>query len=206
MISNVSTQLPPLLAPKVEPRAESKGVKVAPAPEKTAKIGEVSKEQQSQIDKLKKIDQEVRAHEQAHKNAGGQFAGSASFTYTVGPDGKRYAVGGEVSIDTAKVEGDPEATIAKLNVVISAALAPAKPSGQDRKVAAAAVAARNQARAELVSKKKEEEQQEVSKNSSSFDINDFGDVAASSIEKAYADGNGLGQNNNLVGQTISIAS
>ncbi len=205
MISNVSTQLPPLLAPNGEPNAEPKGVKVASAPEKTAKIGEVSKEQQSQVDKLKKIDQEVRAHEQAHKNAGGQYAGSASFTYTVGPDGKRYAVGGEVSIDTAKIEGDPEATIAKLNVVISAALAPAKPSGQDRKVAAAAVAARNEARAELTSKKKEE-QEEVSESDTSFDINDFGDVAASSVEKAYANGNDLSQNNASIGLTISIAS
>ena len=30
------------------------------------------------------------------------------------------------------IEGDPEATLAKLDVVISAALAPAKPSAQDR--------------------------------------------------------------------------
>ncbi|MEQ9335590.1 MAG: putative metalloprotease CJM1_0395 family protein, partial [Miltoncostaeaceae bacterium] len=30
-----------------------------------------------------------------HAAAGGQYAGAPSFTYQTGPDGKRYAVGGE---------------------------------------------------------------------------------------------------------------
>uniref|UniRef100_UPI003F69C99B putative metalloprotease CJM1_0395 family protein n=1 Tax=Pseudemcibacter sp. TaxID=2943293 RepID=UPI003F69C99B len=47
------------------------------------------------------------------------------------------------------------ATIAKMDVVIAAALAPAEPSSQDRKVAATAVTTRNQARAELLSQRKE---------------------------------------------------
>ena len=56
----------------------------------------------------------------------------------LGPDGNRYAIGGEVSIDVAPVDGDPEATIAKMEIVKAAALAPAEPSAQDRKVAAIA--------------------------------------------------------------------
>ncbi|PCI47940.1 MAG: hypothetical protein COB49_06555 [Alphaproteobacteria bacterium] len=111
--------------------------------------GQLTDAEKEQVAKLKKIDQEVRAHEQAHKNAGGQFTGSASFGFVVGPDGRRYAVSGEVPIDVAPVEGDPRATIAKMQVVVAAALAPAKPSGQDRQVAAQAATMRAEAQAEL---------------------------------------------------------
>ncbi|WP_083901250.1 putative metalloprotease CJM1_0395 family protein [Azospirillum sp. B4] len=96
--------------------------------------------QQQQVDKLKTVDRSVRAHEAAHKAAGGPYAGSASYTYTTGPDGQRYAVAGEVKIDIGTVQGDPQATVAKLETVRRAALAPADPSGQDRAVAAQAEA------------------------------------------------------------------
>ncbi len=112
--------------------------------------GQLSDDERAVIEQLKKVDQEVRAHEQAHKNAGGKFAGAASFGFEVGPDGKQYAVSGEVPIDIAPVEGNPEATIAKMNTVAAAALAPAKPSGQDRQVAAQAAAIRAEAQSELI--------------------------------------------------------
>ena len=70
-------------------------------------LAQLTAEEKVIVEKLKKIDQEVRAHERAHKNAGGQFAGSASFGFELGPDGRRYAVSGEVSIDIAPVDGDP---------------------------------------------------------------------------------------------------
>jgi hypothetical protein len=94
-------------------------------------------------------DREVHQHEQAHARAGGAQAGSPSFSYQTGPDGKRYAVSGEVPIDTAPVPDDPEATIAKMSVVISAALAPASPSMPDRRIAAQAASTRLEAIAEL---------------------------------------------------------
>jgi len=104
--------------------------------------------------KLKSRDQEVRRHEQAHlAAAGGLAAGGASFSYKTGPDGKRYAVGGEVNIDTSPVPGDPNATIHKAQQIRRAALAPADPSPQDRTVAASASAMEIQARRDL--KKKE---------------------------------------------------
>ncbi|MDZ5648387.1 putative metalloprotease CJM1_0395 family protein [Nitrospirillum sp. BR 11828] len=96
--------------------------------------------QQQQVDKLKVVDRSVRAHEAAHKAAGGPYAGSESFTFTTGPDGQHYATAGEVAIDIGSVQGDPQATIAKLETVRRAALAPADPSGQDRAVAAQAEA------------------------------------------------------------------
>ena len=153
MISNISTQLPPLASSKAETHSAS-GEKDVHAKTNDFKLDD---EKQSEVNRLKEIDREVKAHEAAHKNAGGKYAGSASFSYTVGPDGNRYAVGGEVPIDVAPIKGDPEATLAKLDVVIAAALAPSKPSAQDRKVAASAIAARNQAQAELSEKKRLEE-------------------------------------------------
>ncbi|WP_324197256.1 putative metalloprotease CJM1_0395 family protein [Marinobacter sp. CA1] len=91
-----------------------------------------------ELTKLKARDREVRAHETAHQSVGGQYAGAPSYTYQRGPDGAQYAVGGEVSIDIAPVEGDPQATIDKMRIVRAAALAPAEPSSQDRTVAAEA--------------------------------------------------------------------
>jgi hypothetical protein len=93
--------------------------------------------EREQLKKLKARDTEVRNHENAHQSAGGQFAGSPSYTYQTGPDGRRYAIGGEVSIDVSP-EKDPAATIAKMESVRRAATAPAEPSPQDFKVAAAA--------------------------------------------------------------------
>jgi hypothetical protein len=90
----------------------------------------------------------VRRHEQAHKAAGGRYAGAISYEYSRGPDGKRYAVGGEVGIDISP-ERDPAATIAKMRQVKAAALAPADPSAQDRAVAAEAGQIEQRARREL---------------------------------------------------------
>ncbi|TQV89723.1 putative metalloprotease CJM1_0395 family protein [Aliikangiella coralliicola] len=106
-------------------------------------------QERREIEQLKRVDREVRAHETAHASAGGQLAGAPQLTFTIGPDGRRYAVGGEVSIDTSKVPGDPQATIDKMSQVRRAALAPANPSPQDLKVAALSSQIANQARVEL---------------------------------------------------------
>jgi hypothetical protein len=101
------------------------------------------------VEQLKKRDTEVRAHEQAHLSAAGSFArGGAKFTYQTGPDGRAYAVGGEVDIDTTPVPDDPQATILKMETVRAAALAPASPSAQDEAVADRATQKIEQARAE----------------------------------------------------------
>ncbi|AOY87057.1 hypothetical protein BKP64_02030 [Marinobacter salinus] len=110
-------------------------------------------EELKQLTELKARDREVRAHEAAHQAVGGQYAGAMSLTYERGPDGAQYAVGGEVSIDIAPVEGNPQATIEKMRVVRAAAMAPAEPSGQDRAVAAQAMQAILQAQGELAAEK-----------------------------------------------------
>lgn len=106
---------------------------------------------QELIQKLKTRDADVKAHEQAHRTAGGQYAGSPTYTYQKGPDGANYAIGGEVSIDTSPIPDNPDATIAKEARVQAAALAPADPSSQDVKVAAEAAQAIAQAEASKTS-------------------------------------------------------
>ena len=105
--------------------------------------------EQRQVAALAQRDAEVRRHEQAHAAVGGQYAGAPRYQYTTGPDNKRYAVSGEVSIDVAPIPGDPRATIVKMQIVRRAALAPSEPSAQDRQVAAQAQAEITRARAEL---------------------------------------------------------
>ena len=109
-----------------------------------------------ELSSMKTRDREVRAHERAHVAAGGGLVRKgASFQYELGPDGVRYAVSGEVSIDTSPVDEDPAATIQKMQKVKRAALAPAEPSSQDRSVASAASQQESAARMELVRQKAE---------------------------------------------------
>ncbi len=123
---------------------------------------QIEQKEQQQIRELAARDREVRAHEQAHAGLGGQFAGAPRYTFERGPDGVNYAVGGEVSIDTAKIANNAEASIEKARTVRRAALAPADPSPQDRRVAALATQIELEARTELrqQAQQKEELQKE----------------------------------------------
>jgi hypothetical protein len=120
---------------------------------------ELEAEEQAIVRELQARDREVRAHEQAHAAVGGNLAGAPSLSFTTGPDGKRYAVSGEVSISVGAVANNPQATIDKLEQVQRAALAPANPSSQDRKVASQAAASIGQARSELRSERLRESEE-----------------------------------------------
>ena len=111
--------------------------------------------EQQIINELSKRDTEVKTHEQAHKAIGGMFAQSPSFSYEKGPDGKRYAVDGEVQIDVGVIKGDPQATFNKMQKVYAAAMAPNQPSSADIRVAAEAVQKMNQAKAEMAEQRQE---------------------------------------------------
>lgn len=108
----------------------------------------ISQEAQ-EIQELETRDAEVRAHELAHAAAGGSYAGSPQYELTRGPDGKMYATSGEVSIDTAQIPGDPQATLKKADQIRAAAMAPAQPSSQDYRVASKAQAMATEARQEI---------------------------------------------------------
>lgn len=127
----------------------------------SGKSGEPNTAQEEQklqlvVAELANRDREVRAHEQAHAAVGGVHAGAPTYTYTQGPDGKRYASSGEVSIDVGAVANDPQATITKMEIVIRAALAPAEPSAQDRSVASQAQAQLAVSRTELATMQRSE--------------------------------------------------
>ncbi|WP_220757117.1 putative metalloprotease CJM1_0395 family protein [Shewanella colwelliana] len=111
--------------------------------------------QQIELDTLAKRDAEVKAHEQAHANVGGNFARSPSFKYEQGSDGKRYAVDGEVAIDISVVSGDPLATVNKMKQVYAAAMAPAQPSMADIRVASEALRKMNEAKSQLAIERQE---------------------------------------------------
>ncbi|WP_457575548.1 putative metalloprotease CJM1_0395 family protein [Desulfomarina sp.] len=107
------------------------------------------------LESLKKRDREVRTHEQAHLAAAGRYAGGgAHFTTQKGPDGRAYAVSGEVPIDVS-TENSPEATISKMETIKRAALAPQNPSSADRRIAAQAAVKEAAARKELLLKTQE---------------------------------------------------
>lgn len=156
---------------------------------------------------MKRRDREVRAHEAAHKRAGGNLASSPNYQFSRGPDNIQYAVAGEVSIDTKPVDGNPQKTIEKMETVRKAALAPANPSSQDRRVAAQAEAVIRQARSELNEQREAEraadidDKKEVENSQEDRPINNLNEDQEKGFELASAnrsnpnDANGFGGNN-----------
>lgn len=104
------------------------------------------REQDRIVQELAARDREVRAHEAAHLAVGGRYVISGpNYTYQRGPDGRSYAIGGEVQLDVSE-EAKPEDSLAKAETVQRAALAPVDPSPQDRTVASRAAQMAAQAR------------------------------------------------------------
>ncbi|WP_051709998.1 putative metalloprotease CJM1_0395 family protein [Andreprevotia chitinilytica] len=129
--------------------------------------------QQADVDQLKKIDQNVRRHEQAHlAAAGGLSTSGASYQFRTGPDGKQYAVAGEVRIDVSP-GNTPDETIKRARVIQAAALAPADPSSQDRAVAARAAQMEAEAYAQLAQQSSQQRKLGQTYGSSSVSTSNF---------------------------------
>jgi len=142
---------------KVELSSQTSSLYQGSASAKLAGIyADLERAEQQTIQKLSTLDREVRNHERAHAAVGGQYAGAPRYQYERGPDGVNYAVAGEVSISTGAISGDPQMTIEKAQIIRRAALAPAEPSSQDRKVAAEASQMEAQARVELLAMQRDE--------------------------------------------------
>jgi hypothetical protein len=110
----------------------------------------LSEGEKEQLKRLKERDQEVRAHESAHKAAAGSsVVQGPSFTHQVGPDGKPYAIGGEVKIALRGDSSNPEKAAAEAERLRAAALAPAESSSQDAAVAGAAAQISAEAAAQI---------------------------------------------------------
>jgi len=172
--SNIAT-ITPLQPAKVQEAADKSASQATSATESNNKDDKTStdqldQEQRARIAELAKRDRQVHAHEQAHSSVGGRYAGAASFTYERGPDGRQYATGGEVSIDTSSIPNDPQATLAKALIVQRAALAPADPSTTDRRIAAEAAATAAQARVEIATQRTSESASEENRQGSLIDL------------------------------------
>ena len=104
-----------------------------------------------EIRRLEQWQAHVIAHEKMHMLAGGSLVGAPSYTYTYGPDGKKYIEGGEVTFYVPKglVLEDGEKAIRKLK---AAATAPLDPSPQDLKAAAMAGSLESSIRASILRK------------------------------------------------------
>ena len=100
-------------------------------------LKKLTPEEEAQVRKLAQRDQEVKAHEQAHVAAAGGLAGAPRYEYQTGPDGRSYAVGGQVSISRSG-SANTEQALQEAETVKRAATAPAQPSGQDLAMAAQA--------------------------------------------------------------------
>jgi hypothetical protein len=134
---------------------EGDGNAKAPDPAQHAEEGREGEK----VRELEQQDRETRARGQAHAAAIGTLGGALTFTYQVGPDGRLYAVAGEVKIDTTAVSGDPEATLRKAQQIERAAFAPGDPSPEDRRAAAMAAALAARARQELARQSAESQEQ-----------------------------------------------
>lgn len=175
------------------------------AENQNADIARKKEEQQAQIEskqikELSARDREVRAHEQAHAAVGGQYAGAPRYQFQRGPNGVSYAVGGEVSIDVAPA-ATAEETIRKMQIVRAAALAPAEPSAQDRRVAAQASATLAQAQAELAAETREEQRTEREPESDEADTASSFSSSGTSSDPA-SEANETASSNNLVNATV----
>jgi hypothetical protein len=118
-------------------RQEQTEAKESQKNKKNANPDELSEDEKRLVKELATRDREVKAHEAAHQAAGGGMTGAASYTYQQGPDGKMYAIGGEVSISMPS-GSTPEETIKNARQVAAAAMAAGDPSSQDFAVAASA--------------------------------------------------------------------
>ncbi|MCB1137299.1 MAG: hypothetical protein KDK25_04855 [Leptospiraceae bacterium] len=95
----------------------------------------LSQQEQKILEELQARDREVRLHEQKHLAAAGTLAkGGPKYEYAIGPDGKPYAIGGHVRIDTSSV-AEADENRARANQIQRAATAPGDPSGPDMGVA-----------------------------------------------------------------------
>lgn len=146
-------------------------------------IKELTQGQKQQISELKARDLEVKVHEQAHIGAAAGLNTSApSYEYETGPDGKRYAVGGEVNISFVESK-DPASNIANAQKMKNAALAPAQPSGQDYSVARHADSIVAQAQKELTQQKMEETTVDNQTTEQTETIGNTAENSGSAIEK-----------------------
>lgn len=110
---------------------------------------------------MKRLDSEVKTHEQAHKSAAmGLTTSAPKYETEKGPDGKEYVVAGEVSISFKETD-DNKQNLEKAKTLKRAALAPSKPSSQDRAVAQKADTLIRKFEQKIIEEEKEEKENNI---------------------------------------------
>ena len=109
---------------------------------------DLSSEEQQQLRDLERRDQQVRTRDMAFIAAAGGAAGSYSVEYETGPDGRRYAVGADIKLDTSE-GATPEQTLAKARALRAATMSARGESSTDASATAKAVRMEAEARAEI---------------------------------------------------------
>ncbi|MBF4696111.1 putative metalloprotease CJM1_0395 family protein [Fusibacter ferrireducens] len=111
-----------------------------------------------QIQDMQNWERHVKNHELAHSIVGGGNVGSASYIYAYGPDGKKYIIGGQVSVSIPN--GLTLDSISELERLKLATAASSDSSPQDL-ISAGIISAEVRARSQLVNMKRAIEKYET---------------------------------------------
>jgi hypothetical protein len=157
-------------------------------------LKKLTSEEEAEVRRLAQRDQEVKTHEQAHVAASGGLAGSPKYEYQTGPDGRQYAVGGQVSISRGGSSNTDQA-LREAEAVKRGATAPAQPSSQDLAVAARADADIQELKAKKAQEEREEMEGEGREGGPAPSTGGFGsglfENASTAFEQTIANGAGL---------------
>ena len=172
----LSSPLPTTPVRQADTSQRNPSADTSATPEKTIAAQDkasLRREEQRLVQALAARDREVHAHESAHVAVGRQYVVSGpSYTYQQGPNGRQYAIGGEVQLDVS-AEAEANATLNKAEIVRRAALAPVEPSAQDRLVAARATQLAAQARLAIAVEQRELRQAHQPPSASSPAVQEF---------------------------------
>ncbi len=91
---------------------------------------ELSPEARDNLRELQGIDRAVKAEEQTHAAVAGAYGSTPQYTYVRGPDGRQYAVGGSVAVDTSSAV-TPEQAQQAAGAVAASAASVSTPSSAD---------------------------------------------------------------------------
>jgi len=138
-------------------------------------------EAEAVIRQLRSRDSQVKAHYSAQAAAGGAQSSVASYRYTVGPDGQRYATDGSISFHMNS-HGTPHRMASQARAVRMAALAPANAGPRDLAVAAAAMRVELDARADVRDALAAEHAKDVGR----FEDHTAPDPVVSELERGHA--------------------
>lgn len=103
----------------------------------------------AQVQRMRVQEREVRRTQVMKAAVGGAFAGDSTYQFALGPDGRRYIVGGDVSLDVSPVENNPRATISKMQRVRAAAGVSVQRTQNDRVATFMSVRTEGSARSQL---------------------------------------------------------